>query len=448
MISINFNPAASKSGINLSSANSELQKSLSKLSSGSRIVDSSDDAGGLAVSMKMNATGLQLGALEKNIQNSLSYLETQEGALRILGTILTRIDELEALKRDVTKNQGDIENYDKEIENLQAEIVKIREEKFNSVRLFSPDKVADSIQVDSVPLNDSIVNIIRPPLPTSFGADPLEIVILADVSGSMGQYIDAVKNGMVALISALNDSNTKSWGIKVVGYPATSGNISGASNQFIQNTNNDPLTAVISQFDSLPRHSVGQGEPLIEALDDVANISWSTNKNAKKSVFVFTDEDITKTTYAEQSRNAVAKKIKESGIDFNLLTEAHSDQWTTDLVATTGGVKGDLTDGLQNPDQFFENYAKSLIDDPFDIDDVSNYIAQNGASQSALRNLKDSTEITQINTHAARSRITDVDIASESTKLARFQILQQASTSILSQANLSHQSLLKLLNVT
>ena len=119
MVSINLNSAASKSGVNLASANSELQKSLSKLSSGSRIVDSSDDAGGLAVSMKMNAKGIQLGALDKNLQNSLSYLETQEGALRILGTILSRIDELEALKKDVTKNQGDTENYDKEIENLQ-----------------------------------------------------------------------------------------------------------------------------------------------------------------------------------------------------------------------------------------------------------------------------------------------------------------------------------------
>jgi flagellin-like hook-associated protein FlgL len=448
MVSINTNTAANIAARNIYDTKSDLEGSLSKLSSGSRIVKSSDDAGGMAVSMKMDAQELQLSALEKNLTNSLSFLETQEGALRILSQILSRISELEALKVDVTKNKGDIENYDKEIENLQSEIVKIREEKFNGVRLFSPSKAADSIEVDGFPLNNSIVDMIRPPLPTSFGADPLEIVILADVSGSMEPHIKNVKKGISSLIISLNSSNIKSWGIKVVGYPAASGNLSGSGNNFVLNSNSNPLAEINNQIDSLPRHSVFQGEPLIEALDSVTNMQWSTNKNSKKAIFAFTDEEITTTTFASQNRNDIAKKIKDLDINFNLLTEAHSDQWTDELISESGGVKGDLTDGLQNPSQYFQNYANSLNDDPFDLNDLSDYIAQNGASQSAIRHLVDSVKINRQNLNMASSRIKDVDIASETSKLSSLKVIQEAGVAMLSQANISLQSILRLLQIT
>ena len=102
MLSINTNHAANLAAQNFYKTKNDLEGSLNKLSTGSRIVKSSDDAGGLAVAMKMDAQELQLSALEKNLTNSFSYLEVQEGALRILSQILTRISELEALKTDVT----------------------------------------------------------------------------------------------------------------------------------------------------------------------------------------------------------------------------------------------------------------------------------------------------------------------------------------------------------
>ena len=117
MISINVNPAASGAGLNLGKANEALQKSLARLSSGRRIVTSSDDAGGLAVSMKMAAALKRTEATAINLRNMVSYLDTQDGAFQVADKVLSRMSELSALSRDVSKNSGDIENYDKEFSN-------------------------------------------------------------------------------------------------------------------------------------------------------------------------------------------------------------------------------------------------------------------------------------------------------------------------------------------
>ena len=119
MISINVNPAASGAGLNLGKANEALQKSLSRLSSGRRIVNSSDDAGGLAVSMKMAAAQKRTEATAINLRNIQSYLDTQDGAFKVADKVLSRMSELTTLARDVTKNEGDVENYDKEFQALQ-----------------------------------------------------------------------------------------------------------------------------------------------------------------------------------------------------------------------------------------------------------------------------------------------------------------------------------------
>ncbi len=136
MISVNINPAASGASLNLGNANNALQKSLARLSSGQRIVNSSDDAGGLAVSMKMSAALKRTEATAINLRNIQSYLDTQDGAFKVADGVLSRMSELTTLARDVTKNSGDVENYDKEFGNLKAQILSLATEKFNGVGLF------------------------------------------------------------------------------------------------------------------------------------------------------------------------------------------------------------------------------------------------------------------------------------------------------------------------
>src|SRR5882757_2294277 len=94
---INTNTAATTAATNLGSANAMLQKSLARLSSGSKITHPSDDAGGLAVSMRMTAAIHRSDAANTNVQNATSFLQTQDGALNTVGKILDRVSELKTL---------------------------------------------------------------------------------------------------------------------------------------------------------------------------------------------------------------------------------------------------------------------------------------------------------------------------------------------------------------
>jgi len=133
---LNTNYSATMASNNLAASSSMLQKSLNRLSSGSKIVNPSDDAGGLAVSMKLSATAKRQGAVNSNIGNAVSMLQTQDGALKVTGKILDRISELRTLNDDVTKSSGDKANYNTEFVALSAQLTSIASEKFNGVSMF------------------------------------------------------------------------------------------------------------------------------------------------------------------------------------------------------------------------------------------------------------------------------------------------------------------------
>jgi flagellin len=133
---INTNYAATVASNNLAASNSMLQRSLNRLSSGSKIVNPSDDAGGLAVSMKLGAAARRQGAVASNIGNAVSLLQTQDGALKVAGKILERISELRTLNDDVTKGDTDKANYNTEFLALKAQLTAIGTEKFNNIALF------------------------------------------------------------------------------------------------------------------------------------------------------------------------------------------------------------------------------------------------------------------------------------------------------------------------
>ena len=136
-ITVNTNAAASAANYHLSRNQSALQKSLTRLASGSRIIQPIDDAGGLAVSMKLNSAVVRLAGAQKNVQNATSFLEVQDGVLQAAGKIVNRMIELKGLSDDVMKNSSDIENYNREFKDLQMQIYDMASLKFNGVSMFA-----------------------------------------------------------------------------------------------------------------------------------------------------------------------------------------------------------------------------------------------------------------------------------------------------------------------
>ena len=282
---INTNSAATSAAYNLSNTNVNLQRSLNRLSSGSRINSSADDAGGLAVSMKMSASIRRTDASLANVNNSVSFLQTQDGVLKTADKILNRMSELATLAQDVTKAPADLALYDTELSQLKGQLNLMVGEEFNGISLFDNGVSAGSAGMDVT--------------------STLTVVTSHDGDQTVG------------------------------------------------------ITQVDLEFISA---SVGT------AAGDGMDISSNTG-----------------------ARTAV------------------------DTIQTA-------------------------------IQNLATLRANNGAEQSRLTFAADMLAVNKTNLEAANSRIIDVDVADESTKLARYNILQQAGTAMLAQANQSTQSILRLIS--
>jgi flagellin len=137
MISINTNSASTAAAYNLSNTNANLQKSLNRLSSGNRITSSADDAGGLAVSMKMSAAIRRTDATSNNVGNAVSLLQTQDGVLKTADKIVNRLSELATLSTDVTKTTSDLALYQTEYDALTTQLQSMLGEEFNGIAMFA-----------------------------------------------------------------------------------------------------------------------------------------------------------------------------------------------------------------------------------------------------------------------------------------------------------------------
>ena len=137
-VSINTNTAATSAVYDLGVSGKNLKRSLDRLSSGSRINTSFDDAGGLAVSMKLSASIRRTDATIANVNNAISFLQTQDGALAVAGKLLNRMSELTSMAMDVTKSPDDLSLYQVELQELQEQLHGMLNEEFNGVKLFDP----------------------------------------------------------------------------------------------------------------------------------------------------------------------------------------------------------------------------------------------------------------------------------------------------------------------
>jgi flagellin len=119
-LTINTNMAASRASYFLSKNNDALQKSLDRLSSGKRITQPSDDAGGLAVSMKLKGEIDTLKGAANNVANAISFLQVQDGILENIANIVGRMGELYSMSTDVLQDGST--SYDSEVDDLRGQL--------------------------------------------------------------------------------------------------------------------------------------------------------------------------------------------------------------------------------------------------------------------------------------------------------------------------------------
>ena len=386
MISINVNPAASGAGLNLGKANEALQKSLSRLSSGRRIVTSSDDAGGLAVSMKMAAAQKRTEATAINLRNMVSFLDTQDGAFKVADKVVSRMSELAALSRDVSKNSGDIENYDKEFSNLKLQMMSLATEKFNGVPLFDAStEVGKVFTVPTVEDGSQNTSVTQ----AGLASDPMikmmnEGFHTFEISG----------NKFIAPFSSDLTASTGFTAYQIPGGVLSPVELTGTFNT----TGTPSLTVTVTGIMTVA------GTPPIPSQSTITSTGGSVAiSRASTSVLDATDIDD-----FVQIENSSGQTVRNTTLNYS-----NSDEYA-----------------------FLTQEA---------LQQLADMRAQNGAEMSRINFAQDLLNINAVNLEAANSRIMDVDVAAESSQLARFQILQQAGTAMLAQANTSQQSLVRLL---
>ena len=341
-ISINTNIAATKSSYYLAQNHQNLQKSLDRLSSGRRITEPADDAGGLAVSMKLQGTIDRLNGASSNVANGISFLQVQDGILNSAAQIVARMGELKGLHSDVMKNATDKATYDSEFADLQMQLHQLASTKFNGVDLFAEliDDGAGGTVAAGTPGNGAIFG--------GTAAQDNTMAIYTTADGSSGNSV-AVNRSL--LLSALT---INAW--------------NDASNNLFGNS---------------AAYSDGAGG------------------------------------VPARTTNTAGKVLDTNNRVWSFAASATADTFSLDILNTSV-----FTTALEN---------------------VATLRAENGGSVKRMRFAQNDITTQITNLTAANGRIMDVDVANESSNLARQQVLVQASAAMTAQAKMSTQIALLLL---
>ena len=335
-LTINTNMAASRASYYLSKNNDMLQKSLDRLSSGKKITEPADDAGGLAVSMKMKGSIDRLKGAANNIANGISFLQVQDGILNSAAQIVSRMAELKGLYSDVLKSTTDKATYDSEFSDLQSQLFQLSQSKFNGVSLYGYAKD---------------------------GGNALVFGTAADEDYSGGPSDD--KNASIKVYTTEEGSSGSSIGIRK--------SLLLSALTFTTTVANGITTAT-------------------------ASAGWADDN---------TRNDTTRAATAPLNAAVIT-------------------------LAVDAGTKLQLGD----VDTFTFTQA---------LENMATLRASNGGSVKRLQYAQDSINSQMTNLEAANGRIMDVDVAKESTNLARHQVLVQASAAMVAQAKLSTNVALTLL---
>lgn len=453
MISSLTNPSASAVISNLRSQAREQENSQEKLSSGSRISAPADDAAGLAVSMRLSAEVHALDAYESVLSGASSFVEMQALALSQVAKVLQRIEELRVLQRDPTKTPPDRELYEVEIAQLNVELAKIGEEKFNGIRLFSPNATEDSLTLNTVAVDGGSLPLVRPPLrgstTTEVFPNPLDVVFLVDLTGSMGSTITQLKATLGTFFSNL-PASVGSWRARIVGYRDEFEESEPAFVEVGDFVNTVP--DVLSQLSDPAIFAAGGGdwpETLEDAIYKVSKTSkWSPSADVKRMVIAFTDAPPKEPPKVADRRDIITE-VRARGIDLTIC--GNSDSATRNFVTDAGATFEDYDSVLADMSGFLAKFAgrsatTTVLANGLTLEETALYLARKGAESSVISVLEDRRSDIRNNLENAVSKIRDTDVAKEMSSMIRRKVLLDSGAAMLKEANDSMKVIISLLD--
>ncbi|MEX2446420.1 MAG: flagellin [Dehalococcoidia bacterium] len=391
---INTNVSALNAQRNLAMTNERMNKTLEKLSSGLRINRAADDAAGLAISEKMRAQirGMQQG--QRNAQDGVSMLQTAEGALNEVHSILQRIRELAVQAGNTTLSSSDRVAIGEEMVALRSEVdnISIRT-RFNGQSL----------------LNGSLA--------------------VTDAGTGTANAVTVTENGADVTVGSVDVGNAE-------GDTTYSLADAGGGDLSLSYTANG-----LTQTETVSLSAMGANGTQAVTFSNLGvtvNLEHDANVGNVTAAAIAAEFDGT-TVITDGSSNAAFRVGSEAGDDISL---AFSDMRTTAL-----GNADKLAALLADNTAVSTNAKADTLLQSVDaaVEQVSTFRAKLGARQNQMETAINSVGVSIENLSASESRIRDADIAQVSSDMVTRQIMQQAGVSVLSQANTAPQAVLSLI---
>lgn len=384
---INTNVMSLNAQRNLATNSADLGTTIQRLSSGLRINSAKDDAAGLAISQRFTTQVRGMDQAARNANDGISLAQTAEGALGEIGNNLQRIRELAVQSRNATNSDDDRLALQKEVDQLKAEI----------------DRVADTTNFNGTKLLDG-----------SFTSQSFQ------VGANQGETIDIASIADANIDQLGSRFQTEVTGVAASAFTATTDDIAAGDLKI----NGVDIGAVTGGGDATT-----QGANLMAAINAVSDQTGVVAANDAGALTL-------------TSADGLAIKIEMTGTANTARTGLTAGTYS----AADEANQGDAINGFADLNiSTVKGADAAMLAMDAALKSVNSARADLGAIQNRFSSVVTNLQTGSENLSAARSRIMDADYAKETANLSRTQILQQAGTAMLAQANQSSQSVLSLL---
>lgn len=501
MVGINTNVMALRAQRSLATNNSMVGKSVHRLATGLRINSSADDAAGYAISKRMDAQSAGLVQAERNSKDGISLLKTAEGSLQETSNILIRMKELATQSANGTNSASDRAAIDSEVNQLKQEIDRIANNaNFNGLKLLDGTFTAQGFQVgvtatESISISiggargsdlgnyrlnevNATANQGTASLATGSSSLPSANTIAAQtlsISGTLGSTTVAVAAGDSAYTIAQSiNSAIGNHGVKAsaetqaqidslsdagtITLTLGSGGSTATISASVTTTDLSTLATEINKktgTTGISATSSGGTLTLLQADGKDINIADFSHTTSDATIDVHalkTDGTENGAAVTLDASTSVADSTVVSGSV--IFDSSESFSVTSDIAAASGSIlnqaagtaqtsSSELLSSVDVKTALTAKTAMRIIDSA--LQKINSDQADIGALQNRFDKTISNIQTANENIMAASSQIKDADYAKETTELTKSQILSQAATAMLAQANQSGQSVLSLL---